>query len=76
MAHWGIYGKQVNLFKNTLLQFCQFELIEKIQIRISKFDYKNKTNIIAIDKKNVGIKAKDSISKFTNLERDGFIKGG
>ena len=72
-----MYSKQVELFRNTLLQFCRFELIEKIDNDkdLIHFDFKEKKNILPTEKINIGIKAKECISKFTNNEKIVFLEG-
>ena len=72
-----MYSKQVDLFRNTLLQFCRFELIENIKNDkdLITFDFKDKKHVLPIEKINIGIKARGSISRFTNTEKNVFLEG-
>lgn len=72
-----MYSKQLDLFRNTLLQFCKFEVIEKINNAkdLINFDFKAKKNIKPIETINIGIKTKECISKFTNNEKSVFLEG-
>ena len=65
-----LYDKQVDLFRNTLLQFCKIEIIEKIKDKeLTNFEFSKSKNQLSYDKIIVGIKAKELITKFTNQER-------
>ena len=72
-----LYDKQVDLFRNTLLQFCKIEIIEKIKDdkELTNFEFSKSKNQLSYDKIIVGIKAKELITKFTNQERDVFLFG-
>ena len=55
-----LYDKQVDLFRNTLLQFCKIEIIEKIKDdkELTNFEFSKSKNQLSYDKIIVGIKQK------------------
>ena len=72
-----LYDKQVELFRNTLLQFCKLKEIGKIKDdkELTNFDFNKAKNQLSYNKIIVGMKTKELISKITNQERDVFLCG-
>ena len=72
-----MYSKQTDLYRNTLLQFCKFEIIEKIKTanELINFGFKDKKNMLPIEKISIGTKAKECISKFSTNEKQLFLEG-
>ena len=72
-----LYNKQVDLYRNTLISFCNFEMIAKIESdsALVKFDYNNKKNQLDKSKINIGTKASKLLKSFSDDERSVFMFG-
>ena len=72
-----MHDKQINLYRDNLLQFCEFSSVEKLKSDkdLVNFDYKNKLNMLPLEKISTGKKAKDIVSKFETGEKNIFLKG-
>ena len=48
-----MHDKQINLYRDNLLQFCAFSSVEKLKsdMDLVNFDYKNKLNMLPLEKK-------------------------
>ena len=66
-----LYNKQVDLYRTTLLAFCDFDKIARItsDSELVKFDYKKAENQLNKSKINVGVKATKLIKSISDDEK-------
>ena len=72
-----LYNKQVDLYRNTLISFCNFEMIAKLgsDSELVKFDYKNKKNQLENSKITIGTKATKLTKKISEDDKKVFFFG-
>ena len=72
-----LYDQQIDLFRGTLLHFCDFSKIKALKNskELLKFDFKNEINIKALEEISVGVATKELLSNFSQQVKTLFLGG-